>query len=125
MVGTTLHCDVWVLIAVASAVADHRLEGAWTSAVLTCRLSSCSLRFLECGLSSCGTRAELLQGMWDLPRPGVKPMSPALASKFLTTEPPAKSDSFLVTKFSEVGIFGFILLGKLDKRTSLEEVGTK
>ena len=90
MVGTTLHCDVWVLIAVASAVADHRLEGAWTSAVLTCRLSSCSLRFLECGLSSCGTRAELLQGMWDLPRPGVKPMSPALAGRFLTTGPPKK-----------------------------------
>ena len=77
------------------------------------------------GLSSCGAQAELPWGMWDLPRPGVKPMSPALASKFLTTEPPAKSDSFLVTKFSEVGIFGFILLGKLDKRTSLEEVGTK
>ena len=52
-------------------------------------------------------------------------MSPALASKFLTTEPPAKSDSFLVTKFSEVGIFDFILLGKIDKRTSLEEAGTK
>ena len=63
--------------------------------------------------------------MWSLSRPGVKPMSPALASKFLTTEPPAKSDSFLVTKFSEVGIFDFILLGKIYKRTSLEEAGTK
>ena len=77
------------------------------------------------GLSSCGAQAELPWGMWDLPRPGVKPMSPALASKFLTTEPPAKSDSFLVTKFSEVGIFDFILLGKINKRTSLEEAGTK
>ena len=29
------------------------------------------------GLSSRGVRAWLLQGMWDLPRPGVEPMSPA------------------------------------------------
>ena len=29
--------------------------------------------------------------MGDLPRPGVEPMSPALADGFLTTEPPGKS----------------------------------
>ena len=29
--------------------------------------------------------------MWDLPRPGLKPMSPALAGGFLTTAPPGKS----------------------------------
>ena len=28
--------------------------------------------------------------MWDLPGPGVKPVSPALAGGFLTTEPPGK-----------------------------------
>jgi len=28
--------------------------------------------------------------MWNLPRPGIKPMSPALAGRFLTTEPPEK-----------------------------------
>ena len=28
--------------------------------------------------------------MWDLPRPGIERMSPALASRFFTTEPPAK-----------------------------------
>ena len=35
--------------------------------------------------------------MWDLPRPGLEPVSPALAGGFLTTEPPGKShplDSF-------------------------------
>ena len=26
-------------------------------------------------------------GMWDLPRPGIEPMSPALAGEFFTTEP--------------------------------------
>ena len=35
-------------------------------------------------------------GMWDLPRPGIKPMSPTGASGFFTTEPPGKPwDSFL------------------------------
>ena len=43
------------------------------------------------GFSSCGTRAWLLRGMWDLPGPGLKPVSPALAGGFLTTVPPGKS----------------------------------
>ena len=28
--------------------------------------------------------------MWDLPRPGLKPVSPALAGRFSTTVPPGK-----------------------------------
>ena len=28
--------------------------------------------------------------MWDLPRPGLEPVSPALAAGFLTTVPPGK-----------------------------------
>ena len=30
------------------------------------------------------------RGMWDLPGPGIKPVSPALAGGFFTTEPPGK-----------------------------------
>ena len=41
-------------------------------------------------LSSCGSRAQLLRGMWNLPRPGLEPLSPALAGRFSTTEPPGK-----------------------------------
>ena len=41
-------------------------------------------------LSSCGSRAQLLRGMWGLPRPGLEPMSPALAGRFSTTAPPRK-----------------------------------
>ena len=37
-------------------------------------------------LSNCGSRAQLLRGMWDPPRPGLKPVSPALS----TTAPPGK-----------------------------------
>ena len=52
--------------------------------------SSCSSRVLERRLSSCGARAYLLRGMWDLPGPGLEPVSPALAGRFSTTAPPGK-----------------------------------
>ena len=52
--------------------------------------SSCGLWALERRLSSCGSRAQLLRGMWDLPRPGLEPVSPALAGRFSTTAPPGK-----------------------------------
>ena len=42
-------------------------------------------------LSGCGTWAQLLHGMWNLPGLGVKPVSPALAGGMLTTGPPRKS----------------------------------
>ena len=42
------------------------------------------------GLSSCGSRAQLLHGTWGLLGPGLKPVSPALAGGFLTTAPPGK-----------------------------------
>ena len=51
--------------------------------------------FLRCtgsmhvGFSSCGTRAA--PGMWDLPGPGIEPMSPVLAGGFLTNVPRGKS----------------------------------
>ena len=54
----------------ASPVAEHRLQ--------THRLSSC------------GSRAQLLRGMWDLPRPGLEPLSLALAGRLSTTAPPGK-----------------------------------
>ena len=47
-------------------------------------------------LSSCGSRAHLLRGMWDLPRPGLEPVSPALAGRLSTTVPPGKPCSSLL-----------------------------
>ena len=41
-------------------------------------------------LSSCGSGAQLLRGMRDPPRPGLEPMSPALAGRLSTTAPPGK-----------------------------------
>ena len=42
-------------------------------------------------LSSCGAWAQLPRGMWNLPRRGLEPMSPALAGGFLSPVPPGKS----------------------------------
>ena len=69
------------LIIVASLVAEHRLQ--------TRRLSSC------------GSWAQLLRGMWDLPRPGLEPVSPALAGGLPTAAPPGKP--------SPLFLFGFLL----------------
>ena len=45
-------------------------------------------------LSSCGSQTHLLRGMWDLPRPGLEPVSPALAGRFPTIAPPGKPPDF-------------------------------
>ena len=70
-------CSV-LLIAVASLIAEHRLQG----------------------FSSCDAWVQLPHGMWNLPGPGIKPMSHALAGRFLTSGPPGKSSNF----------FGYIFL---------------
>ena len=63
-----------------SAVAVHWL--------LIAVASRCRAQALDHRPSSCGTQAWLLHSMWDLPRLGLEPMSPALAGGFFTTEPP-------------------------------------
>ena len=47
--------------------------------------------------------------MWDLPGPGLEPMSPALAGGFLTTVPPGKSCCHL---FKNVRLRDLTLVGK-------------
>ena len=64
------------LTIVFSPVAEHRLQ--------TRRLSNC------------GSRAQLLRGMWDPPRPGPEPVSPAPAGRLSTTAPPGKPLTALI-----------------------------
>ena len=46
--------------------------------------------------------------MWDLPRPGIEPGSPALAGGFFTTELPGKPDKvFLNSLFNAPHVWGF------------------
>ena len=68
-------------------------------------LSRCGARALERRLSSCGSRPQLLCGMWDLPRPALEPVSPALAGGFSTTAPPGKPRYFDFSK--DIGSFDF------------------
>ena len=68
-----------LLIAVASLVAEQRLQAPelqqlWHEGSVV----------VAHGLSCSG-------GMWDLPRPGLEPVSSALAGRFLTTAPPGES----------------------------------
>ena len=91
-----------LLIVVASLVVEHglqvcRLQQLWHtgSVVVAHRLSSCGSWALEHRLSSCGAQAQLLGGMWDLPGPGLEPVSPAMAGGFSTTTPPGKPQLIL------------------------------
>ena len=70
---------------------------------------SCSSWALEgAGFSNCGARALLLRGIWHLPGPGIKPVSPALPGKFLSTVPPEKSVNILL--FFSVLIFFLLII---------------
>ena len=89
--GCSLVAACRLLTAVASLVAEHRLWGTQASVVSACRLRSCGLWTLEPRLGSCGTWAYLLQSIWDLLGPGIKPVSPALSGIFLSVVPPRKS----------------------------------
>ena len=80
-----LHCCLWTfsscgewglpltivhkLIAVDSLIAEHSV-----------------------GFKSCSAWVWLPHSVWNLPEPGIKPMSPALAGGFLANEPPGKSN---------------------------------
>ena len=61
------------------------------------RVRSCGVWALGRRFSSCGTQALLPPGVWDLPGPGIEPVSPALASKFLTADPPGKPQNLNLT----------------------------
>ena len=73
-----------LLIVVASLVAEHRL-------------------------SSRDLRVYLLQGMWDLPGPGIEPVSLALQGGLSTTVPPRKLHS-VVKPHGPVRVFFFSLI---------------
>ena len=65
--------------------------GLWASVVGTQGLINCGSQATECaGFSSCGAWAQLLCGLWNLPRPGTEPVSPALSGRFLSIVPPGK-----------------------------------
>ena len=78
-----------LLTVVASLVAEHRL-------------------------SSPDLRVYLLQGMWDLPGPGIEPMSLALQGGFSTILPPRKPYSVVKPHGQVQGFFLIKLLAEFD-----------
>ena len=101
-------CGKWgpLLIAVrgpltiaASPIAEHRLQ--------TRRLSNC------------GSRAQPLRGMWDLPRPGPEPVSPASAGRFSTTAPPGKPPSVYFNFYLFICLFMYWWKDILNKKIFL------
>ena len=81
-----------ICLFISGCAGSSLLRGLVSSCCKWGLLSSCRLWASHCGgfsrwgapalehkLSRCGT--------WDLPRPGIEPMSPALAGGFFTTEP--------------------------------------
>ena len=70
-----------LLILVASLIVEHRLWGMWALVLAAVKLSSVGSVVMVHGLTcpaACG----------NLPGPGIKPVSPALAGRFLTSGAP-------------------------------------
>ena len=66
--GATLHCGAQGSHCGGFSCCGAWATGVWASVVVACRLSSC------------GSQAVLPRGMWDLPGPGLEPVSPVLAT---------------------------------------------
>ena len=80
--GATLPCGARASHCGGFSCCGARALGARASVVVAHGLSSCGSQALERRLSSCGVWVSLLCGMWDLPGPGLRPVSPALAGGF-------------------------------------------
>ena len=94
--GLFSSCGKQRLLSSCSAWASRcsRFSHCRTQALRHVGFSSCSTWAQELPLLrlqySCDAWAYLLCSTWDLSRPGIKPMSLALAGRFFTTEPPEK-----------------------------------
>ena len=81
-VEATLRCGEQASQCSGSSVAEHGLQG--TDSVVV-------------GYGhGCGVWTRSLRDMWDLPRPGVEPASPALTCGLVTTGPPGQSSQWLL-----------------------------
>ena len=86
--GSSLKC--WLF----SSSGAWRLLSSCGAQASYCSGFCCRAQALGCrGFSGCGTPAQVLCGMWDLPKPGIKLSS--LALRFFTTEPSGKPDPLI------------------------------
>ena len=93
----------WVFV----ALLEPSLIAASHSWLQCSGLSSCGARAVglwvlavaALGLRGCGPRAQLVPSMQNLPRPGIEPMSSALAGGFLSPAPPGKLHPSVLNNF--------------------------
>ena len=89
-----LFCLYWVFVA-ACGLSLAEVSGSYSS--LWCSgFSWCYLLLSQCTGSKAGRLLQLWHhSTWNLPGPGVEPLSLALAGRFFPTGPPGKSCSYL------------------------------
>ena len=79
----------------------------------------CCSRALERRFSHCGAWFELFHAMWDRPRPGIEPVSSALAGEFSSTVPSGKYKKGLGQGSPRndflIFLFKVLLNGKIEK----------
>ena len=104
--GATLRCSAWASHCGGFSCCGARALGMRASVVVArgrpqlwlAGIRSCGSRALERRLSSCGARASLLRDIWELPGPGLEPLSPAIGRRILnncTTREAPKLGSLL------------------------------
>lgn len=79
----------------AASGANLRSLGEWASLVAEHSLSGS-------GFSSCGSRVQLPQGIWNPPEPGIELVSLVLAGRFSTTAGKSCSYCFMALSFGIV-----------------------
>ena len=117
-----LHCSARASHRSGFYCCGARALGMRASVVVAQGLSSCGSRALECRLSSCGTQASLLHGMWDIPGIGLEPISPALAGRFLTTAQPGKSPKSFSLKQNPKSHFRKLENTEKQKETKITDI---
>jgi len=85
-----LHWVFFTTCGLSLAVASRGLFFVAMHGLLTGGFS-CATQTPRVGFTSCGARAQMLHGTWNLPGPGIEPVSLALSGTFLTTVPLGKS----------------------------------
>ena len=79
----------FLLLAVLGLCCCMRTFSSYSVQVSHCGGFFCC-RAWVCKLSSCSSQVQLPRGTWNLPRPRITPMSPALAGGFSNIGPPGK-----------------------------------
>ena len=80
----------WLLVAVASLVAEHRLQGMQASGIAARGLGSCSPGLKSAGSVALAHGLSCSEACGIFPDQGSNPCLSALAGRFFATEPPGK-----------------------------------